>query len=82
MFRNVQIPIKWKYSVESHIIPRLRVFEEIRSYYETQIIYGYGLCKVSYYKNIMGKTNIFPYYGLWMKIYWIKKPTQFPDMGN
>ena len=30
---------KWKYSVESHIIPRLWVFEEIRSYYETQIIH-------------------------------------------
>ena len=30
----------------------------------------------------MGKTNIFPYYGLWRKIYWIKKPTQFPNMGN
>ena len=39
MFVNVQIPIKWKYSVESHIIPRLWVFEEIRSYYETQIIH-------------------------------------------
>ena len=38
MFVNVQIPIKWKYSVESHIIPRLWVFEEIRSYYKTQII--------------------------------------------
>ena len=36
---NVQIPIKWKYSVESHIIPRLWVFEEVRSYYETQIIH-------------------------------------------
>ena len=39
MFVNVQIPIKWRYSVESHIIPRLWVFEEIRSYYETQIIH-------------------------------------------
>ena len=39
MFVNVQIPIKWKYSVESHIIPRLWVFEEVRSYYETQIIH-------------------------------------------
>ena len=39
MFVNVQIPIKWKYSVESHIIPRLWVFEEIRSYYETQVIH-------------------------------------------
>ena len=28
MFENVQIPITWKYSVESHI-PRLWVFEEI-----------------------------------------------------
>ena len=27
MFGNVQIPMKWKYSVESHIIPRLWVFE-------------------------------------------------------
>ena len=35
---NVQISIKWKYSVESHIIARLWVFEEIRSYYQTQII--------------------------------------------
>ena len=33
-------------------------------------------------QNIMGKTIIFPYYGLWRKIYWIKKPTQFLDMGN
>ena len=39
MFRNAQIPIKWTYSVESHIIPRLWVFEEIRGYYETQIIH-------------------------------------------
>ena len=39
MFVTVQIPIKWKYSVESHIISRLWVFEEIRSYYETQIIH-------------------------------------------
>ena len=39
MFVNLQIPIKWKYFVESHIIPRLWVFEEIRSYYETQIIH-------------------------------------------
>ena len=38
MFVNVQIPIKWKYSVESNIIPRLWVFEEVRSYFETQII--------------------------------------------
>ena len=30
---NVQIPIKWKYSVKSHKVPRLWVFEEIRSYY-------------------------------------------------
>ena len=39
MFVNVEIPIKWKYSVESHIISRLWVFEQIRSYYETQIIH-------------------------------------------
>ena len=38
MSGNEQIPIPWKYSVESHIIPRLWVSEEIRSYYETQTI--------------------------------------------
>ena len=32
-------PIKWKYSVEIHIIPRLWVLEEIRNYNETQIIH-------------------------------------------
>ena len=36
---ELQIPIKWKYSVESHIIPRMWVFQEIRSYYETQVIH-------------------------------------------
>ena len=39
MFGNAQIPIKWKCSVESHIISRLWAFEEIRSYYETQVIH-------------------------------------------
>ena len=39
MSGNAQIPIKWKYSVESHFILRLWVFEEIRSYYETKIIH-------------------------------------------
>ena len=39
MFGNVQISIKWKYSVERHFINRLWVFEEIRSYYKTQIIH-------------------------------------------
>ena len=41
MFDNVQIPqnTKWKYSAESHIIPKLWVFEEIRSYNKTQIIH-------------------------------------------
>ena len=34
-----KIPIKWKYSVENHIILRIWVFEEIRSYYKTQIIH-------------------------------------------
>ena len=29
----------WKYSAESHIIPRLWVFEEIKSYDETQTIH-------------------------------------------
>ena len=40
MFGNLQILIKWKYSVDilRHIIPRLWAFDEIRSYYETQII--------------------------------------------
>ena len=28
-----------EYSVESHIIPRLWVFDEIRSYYETKVIH-------------------------------------------
>ena len=39
IFGNVQIPVKWKYSAESHILTRLWIFEEIRSYYETQIIH-------------------------------------------
>ena len=30
---------KMEMSVKSHIIPRLWVFEEVRSYYETQIIH-------------------------------------------
>ena len=33
---NVQIRITWKYSVENDIIPMLRVFEEIRKYWETE----------------------------------------------
>ena len=28
------------------------------------------------------KTSIFPYCGIWIKVYWISNPTQFPDMGN
>ena len=32
MFANVKIPVKWKYSMESHIISRLWVFEEIRKF--------------------------------------------------
>ena len=39
MFGNVKTPIKRKYSVESHIILKLWVFEEIRSYSKTQIIH-------------------------------------------
>ena len=39
MFGNVKIPMKWKYCAESHIIPSLWVFEEIRSYHEIQIIH-------------------------------------------
>ena len=35
---NVEIPIPWKYSLETHIIPRLWVCEESRIYYEIQTI--------------------------------------------
>ena len=30
--QTFQIPITWKHSVESHIIPKLWAFEEIRTY--------------------------------------------------
>ena len=57
MSGNVQIPIKWNFSVESHIILRLWVFEEIRRYLDTDTI----LRAESYFGNIIGKTNLFPY---------------------
>ena len=30
----------------------------------------------------MGKTNIFPYYGIWIKTYWIKKTHTIPRYGK
>ena len=53
MFGNVQIPIKWEYSVERHFIPSLWVFEEIRSYYETQIIHSMGMGNVTFTMRIL-----------------------------
>ena len=38
--------------------------------------------KISYYGNTIGKTALFLYYGLWLKINWVRQTTQFPDMGN
>ena len=55
MFGNVQIPKKWKYSVESHIIPMLWVFEEIKSYYETQVIQSMGNVKFHTMGILWGK---------------------------
>ena len=55
MFGNVQIPIKWEYFVERHFIPSLWVFEEIRSYYETQIIHSMGNVKFLTMRILWGK---------------------------
>ena len=38
MSGNVQIPMPWKYSMESYIILRLWAREEIRTYLENQAI--------------------------------------------
>ena len=28
--------------------------------------------KISYYGNIIEEATIFPYYGLWLKLFWVK----------
>ena len=38
--------------------------------------------KISYYGNTKGKNTLFPWYRLWLRINWVRQPTQLPDMGN
>ena len=65
MFGNVKIPIKWKYSVESHMIPKLWVFKEI-----TKLLHNPNNPQTV--GNVTFHTmGIFPYYVLWIKICWI-----------
>ena len=64
MSGNMQIPIQWRYSVESHIIPRLWGFEELEVIRKLKQFLEHESSKISYHVNTIGKTARFLYYGL------------------
>ena len=60
---NVRIPVKQKYSVESHFSPSMWFSEEIKSYYKTQIIHKVWVMQNFVLQEYYGKINIFSSYG-------------------
>ena len=69
---NVQIPITYKCSADSHINPRLWIFEEIRKPKQSWVNLNIILWEY-YRKNYLFQDN-----WLWLKINWVRQPSQFP----
>ena len=76
-FHNIEI-VQWKV-ISFPGCGFLRKLELIRKPKQSS---EHESSKISYYGNTIGKTSLFLYYGLWLKINWVKQPTQFPDMAN